>query len=107
MLNRPAITDDLIIQINSVIAEHPDWNRTKISQHLCELWDWRMPNGLAKHISCRDMLRALDKAGKIILPKAIKRGGYASKKSKYMQHSYTMRRRLKRNYQHYSRYVWN
>ena len=85
MLNRPAITDDLIMQINSVIAEHPDWNRTKISQHMCELWDWRMPNGLAKDMSCRDMLRALDKAGKIILPKAVKGGGYASKKIKYMQ----------------------
>ena len=85
MLNRPTITDDLIMQITSAIEEHPDWNRTKISHHLCELWDWRMPNGLAKDISCRDMLRALDKAGKIILPKAIKGAGYASKKSKYMQ----------------------
>jgi len=85
MLNRPEITDDLIIQINSVITEHPDWNRTKISQHLCELWDWKMPNGLVKDISCRDMLRALDKAGRIILPKALKEGGHASKKNKYKQ----------------------
>lgn len=85
MLNRPAITEDLIIQINSVITEHPHWNRTKISQHLCELWDWRMPNGVVKDISCRDMLRALDKAGRIILPKAIKEGCHPSKKNKYMQ----------------------
>jgi len=44
MLSRPEVTDDLIIQINSVIMEHPDWHRTKIYKYLCELWDWRMPN---------------------------------------------------------------
>jgi len=85
MLNRPKVTDDIIMQINSVITEHPDWNRTKISKHLCELWDWRMPNGQVKDISCRDMLRTLDKAGKITLPKAIKGLGHASKENKYMQ----------------------
>lgn len=85
MLYRPKITDDLIIQINNIIAEHPDWHRTKISQHLCELWDWRMPNGQVKDISCRDMLRALDKAGKIILPKPIKKGSYTPSKNKYLQ----------------------
>ena len=30
-----------------------------------------MPNGQVKDISCRDMLRALDKSGKIVLPKAV------------------------------------
>lgn len=85
MLYRPTVTDDLIMQINNIIAEHPDWHRTKISQYLCELWDWRMPNGQVKDISCRDMLRALDKAGKIILPKPIKKGGYAPSKNKYLQ----------------------
>jgi hypothetical protein len=44
-----------------------------------------MPNGQTKDISCRDMLRALDKAGKITLPKAIRASGYASSKNKYMQ----------------------
>jgi len=85
MLSRPAITEDLIIQINRVIAENLDWNRTRISKHLCELWDWKMPNGLIKDISCRDMLRALDKAGRIILPKAIKERVHFSKINKYIQ----------------------
>lgn len=85
MLNRPEVTDDLIKQINDVITKHPDWNRTKISKYLCELWDWRLPNGQVKDISCRDMLRALEKAEKVILPKAIKSSGYASSKNKYVQ----------------------
>ncbi|MDD4297634.1 MAG: DUF4338 domain-containing protein [Ruminiclostridium sp.] len=85
MLRRPEITDDLIKQINNVINEHPDWHRTKISKYLCELWDWRMPNGQLKDISCRDMLRALNKAGKIVLPKAIRSSGNAPSKHKYSQ----------------------
>lgn len=85
MLNRPEVTDDLVMQINGVITEHPDWHRSKISQYLCELWDWRMPNGQTKDISCRDMLRALEKAGKIILPKATKGLGHASSKNIYVQ----------------------
>jgi hypothetical protein len=68
MLSRPAATEELTAQINETISEHPDWGRTKISRYLCELWDWRMPDGRLKDISCRDMLRALDKAGRIELP---------------------------------------
>jgi len=43
--------------------------RTKLSVMLCEMWNWRGANGQLKDISCRDMLRSLDKAGKIVLPK--------------------------------------
>jgi len=32
------------------------------------MWDWKNENGMLKDISCRDLLRALDKAGKIQLP---------------------------------------
>jgi hypothetical protein len=65
---RPEITEERIEQIRNIIAENPDWNRTRISQHICRLWGWQSPNGHLKDISCRDMLRALDKAGKIRLP---------------------------------------
>ena len=88
MLNRPEITDELVMQINRIITEHPDWHRSKISQYLCELWDWRMPNGQIKDISCRDMLRALDKAGKIILPKAVNGVGHARSKNTYVQQTF-------------------
>ena len=74
MLYRPEVTDELVKQINEVIAANPSWTRSKISQYLCELWDWRLPNGNTKDISCRDLLRDLDKAGKIKLPEAKKVG---------------------------------
>jgi len=68
MLTRPIITEELLTQIRQTICENPDWGRLRISKHLCELWDWRVPGGTLKDISCRDMLRALDKSGKIVLP---------------------------------------
>jgi hypothetical protein len=68
MLSRPKITEDILTQIRQLIEENPEWGRTRISKRLCELWDWRMPGGTLKDISCRDLLRALDKAGRIQLP---------------------------------------
>ena len=68
MLSRPEITEDALMQIRQLIEENPEWGRSRISVRLCELWDWRVPRGTLKDISCRDMLRALDKAGKIHLP---------------------------------------
>jgi hypothetical protein len=62
---RPEITEERIEEIRAIIAENPEWNRTKISQHICRLWGWQSPNGTLKDISCRDMLRNLDKTGKI------------------------------------------
>lgn len=77
---RPEITEDKVEQIRRIIRENPGWNRTQISQHICRLWRWQSPNGKLKDISCRDMLRQLDRAGKIKLPvplKASRLGGRA------------------------------
>ena len=71
---RPAMTPERIAQINELIADNPGWHRTKLSQELCKAWDWRGENGLIKDISCRDVLRALDAAGKIKLPKRLPSG---------------------------------
>ena len=76
---RPAITPERIEQINMLIKDNPGWHRTKLSQELCRIWDWKGENGKPKDISCRDVLRALDAAGKITLPERLKnsrvRGG--------------------------------
>jgi len=66
--NRPEITDEKIELIKRLIAENPNMGRTQLSVKLCEMWGWRGQNGKPKDMSCRDMLRALDKAGKITLP---------------------------------------
>lgn len=67
--NRPEITDEKIEVIKRLIAENPDMGRSRLSVILCEMWGWRGLNGKTKDMSCRDLLRALDKAGKIVLPK--------------------------------------
>jgi len=72
MLTRPKITEEILAQVRQTIEENPNWGRKRISVHLCELWDWRVPGGSLKDISCRDMLRALDKAGHIKLPAPLK-----------------------------------
>ena len=69
---RPEITEDRVEQIRRIIKENPEWNRTKISQYICQIWRWQAPNGNLKDISCRDMLRQLDKADRIRLPAPLK-----------------------------------
>lgn len=66
--NRPEITDRKIEEITRLLEENPGIGRTRLSVMLCEMWNWRGLNGQVKDMSCRDMLLALDKAGKIILP---------------------------------------
>lgn len=89
--NRPEITDENIEVIRRLIAENPTMGRTKLSVILCEMWDWRSPNGQLKDMSCRDMLRALDKAGKIVLPKSksISRRADVPMKIKHLVHDET------------------
>jgi hypothetical protein len=71
---RPDTTPERIEQINRLIAENPGWHRTKLSQELCKLWGWIGENGQIKDVSCRDVLRALDAAGKIGLPERLRHG---------------------------------
>jgi len=71
---RPAMTPEKIDEIKKLIEENPGWHRTRLSQELCRLWDWKGENGQIKDVSCRDVLRALDAEGKIKLPKRLKNG---------------------------------
>jgi hypothetical protein len=68
--NRPTITDETIGQIRALIQHNPQWNRSRLSRALCEMWDWRGENLQIKDISCRGLLRSLEAAGAVRLPKA-------------------------------------
>ena len=68
--SRPIIGDEQLSQIKLVMEENPGINRSLLSRKLCELWDWRFPSGDLKDISARDLLRKLDKEGKISLPES-------------------------------------
>jgi hypothetical protein len=88
MLTRPKLTDELLSQIRQTIEDNPEWGRKRISIHLCEMWDSRVPGGQLKDISCRDLLRSLDKAGKIKLPLPQSTLSlHPRKKIEHMQHS--------------------
>ena len=68
--SRPVIGNEQISQINKIMAEKPEMNRTQLSKKLCELWNWRFPSGDLKDMSCRNLLRKLDAQGKIVLPES-------------------------------------
>jgi len=54
--------------IRSTIAAHAAEGRTRISQVLCAVWDWRQPNGALKAYACRDLLLRLEERGYVTLP---------------------------------------
>jgi hypothetical protein len=87
---RPAINEEHIEQIKSLIQSNPSWHRTKLSQELCRQWGWQSYSGQLKDISCRDMLRELDKAGTISLPPALRTTrtrGKGADKVKHLDHN--------------------
>jgi len=67
-ISKPAITQERIDEIRTLIADNPHMGRAALSVQICRMWEWQSPSGQLKDIAARDMLRALDKAGKIILP---------------------------------------
>lgn len=58
--------------IQELIASHPDWHRTRISQELCREWNWCNEAGRLKDIAARSLLRKLDHQGLIQLPAPVR-----------------------------------
>jgi len=56
--------------VRALIAQHPDWHRTALSRHLCEIWQWRNPAGRIKDMAARTLLLKLQARGLIQLPLA-------------------------------------
>ena len=54
--------------IEKLLGDNPSWGRTRLSVKLCELWNWRAPNGQLKDMACRNLLLRLEQAGQIRLP---------------------------------------
>jgi hypothetical protein len=55
-------------QIRQLITQNPEWSRRKLSQALCEQWDWRNGAGQWKDMASRTLLVKLDSRGLIQLP---------------------------------------
>jgi len=61
-------TAEDILNIRELIAAHPRASRRRLSEKLCEAWQWRQANGALRDMVCRGLLLMLDRAGHIELP---------------------------------------
>jgi hypothetical protein len=55
-------------QVQHLLASHPDWSRYRLSRELCQLWDWRAPNGQIQDMAARTLLLKLEQRRWISLP---------------------------------------
>lgn len=62
------LTGDDLGMVRALIAQHPDWHRTALSRHLCEIWNWRNQAGRLKDMAARTLLLKLEARGLIQLP---------------------------------------
>jgi hypothetical protein len=62
------LTGDDLAMVGALIAQHPHWNRTALSRHLCELWNWRNGAGRLKDMAARTLLLKLHARGWVQLP---------------------------------------
>jgi hypothetical protein len=63
-----ALTTEDILYIRDLIAAHPGETRRELSKKLCEVWQWKQPNGALRDMVCRGLLLMLHRAGAIELP---------------------------------------
>ena len=64
------LTGDDLAMVRALIAQHPDWHRTALSRHLCELWNWRNQAGRLKDMAARTLLLKLQARGLVQLPRS-------------------------------------
>lgn len=67
------LTGDDLAMVRALMAQHPDWHRTALSRHLCELWNWRNSAGRLKDMAARTLLLKLQARGLIQLPRPLTR----------------------------------
>lgn len=60
--------------IKQLIAEHPNWHRTRLSRELCAAWNWTDEVGRPKDMAGRTMLLKLERRGLLALPPQRKSG---------------------------------
>jgi hypothetical protein len=63
-----SVTAEEIEFIRGLIAEHPGASRRRLSEKLCEAWQWKQANGAPRDMVCRGLLLMLHRAGQIELP---------------------------------------
>jgi hypothetical protein len=54
--------------LQTIIDEHPDWSRHKITQHICRRWEWRTSTGQLKTFAARSLIDKLEQRSLLNLP---------------------------------------
>ena len=54
--------------IQRLLNDHPGWNRTRLSEELCRIWNWCTASGHYKGTACRTLLLKLHRRGHLQLP---------------------------------------
>ena len=49
------VTREDILYICSLIEQHPNDSRRRLSTRLCEAWQWRQANGALRDMVCRGL----------------------------------------------------
>ncbi len=62
------VTDADVVFIRELITAHPAASRRRLSEKLCQVWNWLQPNGTPRAMICRGLMLALHRAGHIELP---------------------------------------
>ena len=57
-----------MVAVRTLIADHPTANRARLSRLLCDVLDWRRPDGRLKDMSCRVAMLRMQNDGLIQLP---------------------------------------
>jgi hypothetical protein len=64
------VTDADLVFIRQLIADNPQCSRRRLSEKLCQAWNWVQPNGALRDMVCRGMMLMLHRQGLIELPPA-------------------------------------
>jgi hypothetical protein len=81
-LHNKRLTPSDLEFIRGLIESEGYRGRTFISKRLCEIWNWRTPNGQLRDITAREVLRKLENHGLVVLPPLLcagRRVGYKNK----------------------------
>lgn len=62
------ISDEDLVFIRQLIAEHPQSSRRNLSEKLCQAWNWVQANGALRSMVCRGLMLMLHRRGLIELP---------------------------------------
>jgi hypothetical protein len=72
----------MVEKIDAILKEEPSISRRRLSRRVCELLDWRAPNGKLRDARCREALAELHRLGRIKLPAAESHYGFLNRRAR-------------------------